>query len=267
MHDLSTFDPTIETLSALVAESADIVNVTPDDTTQLKLVKSARIKLRDARVAIEKTGKKYREEALAYQRAVLQKEKSLIAIIEPEENRLKDIEKGVEAEKERRLRIQQLPERRKRLEDNDLPIDESILLEVDSVAFENHFNQLVAEKNQKDREKAEAEAAQKAAELKAREDAIRAEEERIASEERTRQREETARQQERERIEREALQKEEQEKRDAEARKREERYQSFLKEHGWTPETSDHFKEERLGTEVILWKKVASFKLSQSESR
>lgn len=149
IKDLNTFDPNVEKLQALVAESAGIVEVNLDDPEQLKTVKAARIKLRDARVLIEKTGKAYREDALAYQRAVLSKEKDLIAIIEPEETRLKLFEKSAEIQKEKRLRIAQLPERRARLEKEGFPINESTLLEMDSVAFETHFNGLVAEKNRK----------------------------------------------------------------------------------------------------------------------
>lgn len=156
IKDLNTFDPTVEKLSALVAESAGIVEVNLDDPQQIELVKKARLKLRNARVAIEKTGKAYREDALAYQRAVLEKERSLIAIIEPEETRLKLFEKSAELAKERRIRLAQMPERRKRIEDLGLEVNESLIIEMDSVAFETHINGLVAEKNRKDREAIEA---------------------------------------------------------------------------------------------------------------
>lgn len=149
MQNLDNFDPNIEKLTALVAESAGIVEVNLDDPKQIELVKKARIRLRDARVAIEKTGKAYREDALKYQKAVIEKERSLIAIIEPEETRLKLFEKSAELQKEKRLRVQQLPERRARLEKEGLAVNESTLLEMDSVTFETHFNGLVAEKNRK----------------------------------------------------------------------------------------------------------------------
>ena len=272
MQDLNTFDPTVEKLTALVAESAGIVEVNIDDPKQLEQVKGARLKLRDARVAIEKTGKKYREDALAYQRAVIQKEKSLIAIIEPEETRLKLFEKSAEIAKERRLRVQQLPERRKRLETAGLPVNETEILEMDSTMFEGHFNALMAEKNRKEKEAADAAAAAKQKELDEREAKLKEEERKAQAEKEAREREERARQEERDRIEREAREKKEREEREAKEkaereakeaaeRKTQERYQTFLKENGWTPETADSFKEEKAGAKVVLWKKVGTFEL------
>jgi hypothetical protein len=272
MKDLTQFDPTIEKLSALVAESAGIVEVNLDDPSQLDTVKRARLKLRDARVSIEKAGKEYRQDALDYQRAVIAKEKDLIAIIEPEEQRLKDFEKAAELEKARRIRIAQMPERRQRLEANGFPVDEAKILEMDSVAFETHFNELVAEKNRKDREAADAKAAAEKAELERREEVLKEGERKLEEERNAREREEKARADERARIEREAKEKKDREEREArekaarDAREREElekkqAYKKFLLDNGWTAETAGSFKEEKVGDSVVLWKKVASFKI------
>lgn len=271
MQDLTQFDPNVEKLTALVAESRDIVKVNLDDQAQLETVKRARIKLRDARVSIEKTGKAYREDALAYQRAVITKEKELIAIIEPEETRLKLFEKSAELAKERRLRVAQLPERRERLEKAGFAVNESVILEMDSVAFEMHFNGLVAEKNQKEREEQERIAREKEAELKAREDALKAAENKIEEEKRAREREEKARQEERERIEHEAKEKAYREEIERAAKEKAEReakeklekqkkYQKFLAESGWTKETASDYKEENIAGVVTLWKKVGTYK-------
>lgn len=272
MQDLTQFDPTIEKLTALVAESAGIKEVNLDDPQQLESVKKARLKLRDARVSIEKTGKSYREDALAYQRAVISKEKELIGIIEPEEQRLKLFEKSAELAKERRLRVQQLPERRARLEKEGFEVKESILLEMDSIAFENHFNGLIAEKNNKAKEEQDRIAAEKQAELDRREAEIKEGERKLEEEKKARDREEQARKEEREKIEREAREKKEREEREDRERKEKEEadrkalekkkaYQKFLTDNGWTKETAADFKEENIGGIVTLWKKVASYKI------
>lgn len=271
MKDLTQFDPTIEKLTALVAESSGIVDVDIDDPTQIEKVKKARINLRNARVSIEKTGKAYREDALAYQRAVLSKEKELIGIIEPEEQRLKLFEKKAELAKERRLRVQQLPERRARLEKEGFPDNESILLEMDSIAFEEHFNGLVAEKNRKAKEEQDRIAAERQAELDKKEAELKAKEKAIEDERLAKEREEKARQEERERIEREAKEKKEREEREEKERKEKEEadrkalekkkaYQKFLADNGWTPETAQDFKIENTPEGVVLWKRVSLFK-------
>lgn len=271
MQDLTQFDPNVEKLTALVAESSAIREVNLDDPGQLETVKRARIKLRDARVSIEKTGKAYREDALAYQRAVITKEKELIAIIEPEETRLKMFEKSAELAKERRIRIAQMPERRKRLEDIGVEVNESVIIEMDSVQFETHINALVAEKNRKEREEQERIAREKQAELDKREFDLKEGERKLEQERITREREEAARQQERERIEREAKEKAareeaeriEKERLAAEAKaklEKQKKYQKFLADCGWTKETASEFKEETDAGVVTLWKKVGTFK-------
>lgn len=271
MQDLAQFDPNVEKLTALVAESTHIREVNLDDKDQLETVKRARIKLRDARVAIEKTGKSYREDALAYQRAVIAKERELIAIIEPEETRLKLFEKSAELAKERRIRVAQLPERRARLEKEGFPVNESILLEMDSVAFETHFNSLVAEKNRKEKEEQDRIAAAKQAKLDAKEAELKAKEKAIEDERLAKEREEKARQEERERLEREAKEKKEREEREAKEKaekeaaekaevEKQKKYKKFLADNGWTPETAQDFKEEHTPEGVILWKRLSFFK-------
>lgn len=151
LHDLTKFDPTVEKLTELVAESAGIVTVDLQDATQLEVVKKARIKLRDARVLIEKTGKSYRDEATKYSREVIEKERSLIALIEPEEDRLKAFEEEAKAQKELAIRREQLPSRMERLTTLGLTMTEADVLALDSVEFETKVNQLVAAKNEADR--------------------------------------------------------------------------------------------------------------------
>lgn len=278
MQDLSKFDPNVETLNALVGESVSIVTVDINDPTQIEVVKKARIKLRDARVLIEKTGKSYRDDAIKYQRDVLEKERSLIAIIEPEELRLKAFEEESKKQKELAIRREQLPARKERLAtlgfEVGISITEHDILNMDSVHFETRVNELVAAKNAEQKRKDDEAAAKVAADLKKREDDLKEGERKLAAEKDAREREERARQEERDRIEREARDKKEREEREERERKereakekaeleRQKKYKKFLTDNGYTKETAEQFKQEKTSEGVVLWKKIAVYKGSQ----
>ncbi len=73
-------------LRELVKASASIVTVTNIDGREE--AHRAAMNLKNARTAITKTGKDAREDATAFSKAVIKEEARLIAIIEPEENRV-----------------------------------------------------------------------------------------------------------------------------------------------------------------------------------
>ncbi|HVB33743.1 MAG TPA: hypothetical protein VNJ52_05135 [Patescibacteria group bacterium] len=271
---IEKFSPTKAELTKLVEESKALDLPDPFDQAQLRKVKDARLNIRDARVAITKTGKALREDALKFQKAVIAKEKELVAIIEPEENRLAGLEDTAAIAVERKARVELLPHRRERLAavGDGLEVSDDALLDMDGPAFEGYINKRLADKNEADRRA-----------LEAREAAIREEETRQQREKEMREREEKARQEERERLAREQKEKEERlerEKKEAEARaqrekeenehkkreererlEREERYQSFLKEHGYTEDTKDTFHIERSESEVRLYKLTGVLKI------
>lgn len=95
-----------EQLRAMVTETADINEVKDKDSRTL--VHNAAMKLKSARVAIEKTGKAARDDANAFSKAVIAEENRLKAIITTEEDRLfklrDDYDQQVEAEKQERER-------------------------------------------------------------------------------------------------------------------------------------------------------------------
>lgn len=62
---------------------------------------AARMVLKNQRIIIEKDGKAARDEANKFREAVIAEEKRLIALIDPEETRLKGIQDGYDAEQER----------------------------------------------------------------------------------------------------------------------------------------------------------------------
>jgi hypothetical protein len=260
--EIEQFNPTKAQLTLLVEESKGLNLTDPFDREQLRKVKDARLNLRDARVAITKTGKALREDALKFQKEVIAKEKELIAIVETEETRLTQIEEQAEKAVERKARIELLPHRQERLAaigDGIFETDDH-LLDMDGPEFEAYCNERVAAKNETDRQRIEAEKR-----------AIDEEKARIEREKEMRQREENARAEERERREREekeTQERNEREKVQAEKRaneeqeklEREELYQLFLMKHGYAESSKEEFHLENSEGEVRLYKLVGVFK-------
>ena len=95
-----------EQLRAMLTETADITEVKDKDSRTM--AHNAAMKLKNARVAIEKTGKTARDDANAFAKAVIAEEKRLTAIITPEEDRLlalrNEYDRKVEEERQERER-------------------------------------------------------------------------------------------------------------------------------------------------------------------
>jgi hypothetical protein len=181
--DLEKFDPTVADLTAMVQKTKDITATDLEDPKQMSVVRESRIALKNARVRIEKTGKGLREDAVKFQKAVIEKEKSLIAIIEPEEDRLSAIEEEAKLLALRKARKENMPALIGRIVEAGLTelheaknMTEEQMLDMDFNAFEAYFNTLVAEKNEADRLAAEKKQQE--------EEAVRAEERRIEDEKR-----------------------------------------------------------------------------------
>ena len=79
-------------LVALAAASAPIVAIT--NKAGYDECHAARMALKTARVDVEKRAKAAREDAQAFSRAVIAEEKTLVALIQPEEDRLAVIQKA-----------------------------------------------------------------------------------------------------------------------------------------------------------------------------
>lgn len=268
MLDIEKFDPTGAQLKELVGTPLVIDN--PRDEEQVKAAHAKRMQLREARIAITKKGKELREDALKFQRDVIAKEKELVAIVEPEEERLQAFENEAEFIKEQDARRAILPRRRQQLAElgTDTMTDEEVLA-LDGTAFQTLLNKKLAEKNQREAK----EIADRKAEQDAREAELARKEAAAAAEEEAKKREELARQQERERIEREAKEKVEREKREADElarkeaeakvkRERTDRYREWRASFGWTEETETDYIESVTTEKVILYKKLGAFDLT-----
>ncbi len=130
---LEVFVPAKEELT-LLAGRAKAVDI--KDAVQ---VHEVRIELRDARISITKRGKELREGALKFQKEVISREKELVGLIEPEEERLKAIDEEFELRAEMEKRRSELPSRLDALVaiGDEMTTDEDEILAMD----DNQFNE------------------------------------------------------------------------------------------------------------------------------
>lgn len=287
--NIEKFDPTIEALTEMVTQS----NAITEKSEPLE-IRAMRLELKNARIAITKRGKELREEAVAYQRAIIAKEKELVSIIEPEEERLERIEEVARVRKEAEDRVNLLPMRRARLAELGITatITDDFLCMLDTIGFQEWTNNAVAIMNEARR-----------IELEAKEKEVKEAEERIQREKEMNEREEKAREEEKrlaeERIkqaeadaERRVKEAEEKAKRDAEEaekkrlaaveaekmakaaeakriadetakREADERYRTWLSDNGATPEVTGWIavKDPYGANQMVLYKEVSRYDL------
>jgi hypothetical protein len=197
--NIEKFDPTQAELAKMVTTSKSITELS--DPLEIR---EMRLSLKNARVTITKKGKELREEAIAYQKAIIAKEKELIGIIEPEEERLAGIEELAKALKEKADRVNLLPMRRARLAELGITEEcsDDFLCDFDTTEFTEWTNAKVAAINE-----------EKRLELEKKEAAIKEAEAVIAREKEMKEREEKAREEEKERAAQALIQAEEDAKR------------------------------------------------------
>ena len=292
------FDPTVEALHAIVKKTKNITATDLEDKSQLEVVKRNRLDIGKARITIEKRGKELRADALKFQKNVIAKEKELLDIINPEEDRLKQIEKDAEVLALKKERLEQLPKRKEILATNGVSMEDDVILTYDNNMFQHNMNILIAEKNRLETERIEAEKAQleqdkikaeqvekerlqkieeekieadrkeveRLAKIKQEEtdrlDRIKKEEDdrlaKIEAEKQQAIREQQIKEQAEKdalaKIEREKIQKEIMEQLAKEELEKNNKYNEFKAQYQFD-------KEENTGTEIILWKKVATYPL------
>lgn len=93
-----SFDETKAKLAELAAQSERIVEIT--NPAGYQEAQRARVELKSTRVDIQKLGKAAREDATAYSKAVIEAEKELVAVIEPEESRLQALQDAWDSARE-----------------------------------------------------------------------------------------------------------------------------------------------------------------------
>lgn len=93
-----SFDETKAKLADLAVQSVRIVEIT--NPAGYQEAQRARVELKATRVDIQKRGKAAREDATAYSKAVIEAEKELVGVIEPEESRLQALQDAWDAARE-----------------------------------------------------------------------------------------------------------------------------------------------------------------------
>lgn len=162
------FDPKKEALLEIAAEvakiTADPSKMTKED---LELINTTKNKLVKARTSIAKAGKAARAAATQYNRDVKAYEDELIAILEPEELRLKKLETDAKDWATKEARRETLPEYKEKLLsiNGTMPkITDDELLEMDPTQFqefylnckEEHLDNVQREKEEQEKKDAEA---------------------------------------------------------------------------------------------------------------
>ena len=255
--EIEKFSPTKAELIEIVGESEALELPDTSDQVQLSKVKDARIRLRDTRTSITKLGKSLREDAIKFQKVVLDKEKELLKIIKPEEDRLIGLEEIAKKEIERKARIELLPERKNKLAGigDDIVVSDEELLGMDNEEFQEYLNKRIADKNETDRKVI----ADRQAELdkdELQEKARREERERIERE----------REAEEKRIAAEKEAKEAKIKAEKERIERDARYQKFLKKQGYSEEKKEKFHIVKTDKDIRVYKLTGIFPISPSEN-
>lgn len=262
--DIEKFSPALAELKSLATKAGKVKLADYKDTAQVEIVKSMAKELGEARRSITGKGKELRQNALDFQRAVIAKEKELLELITPEEDRLKELlneaNKRIEIDNRKIL----LPERQAKLEaiGDGLKVSDEDILAMDPSEFVGYCNVRMADKNAKD---AEA--------IKIKEEALRKAEDKIKREAEIKKREEIAKKEERERMEKEQELKAGREAKalaDKELREHEEKkklesttkYREFRISHGWSEETKSDWYEKNSGAKIELFKKVGEFDLN-----
>ena len=263
--EIEKFNPTLAELNKLVEKTKNIIASDLKDKEQIALVKESRIELKNARVSITKKGKELREEAVAFQKAVIVKEKELIAIIEPEELRLENIEQEAKILKQKEERLAVLPSRKERLAEikDEVAITDDEILLMDSPTFEEYRNTRITNYNNKI-----------AFEIQERERKVKEAEVAIHRQKELEEAKEKARVEERERMERYEKEKKEREVIEAERKVKEEKekiekeeiqlakekmYQKFLKENGYEEKNKNNFHLIKEGKSIKLYKFLGEY--------
>lgn len=283
--NLDSFSPKKAELIALANDLRPTLDITIIDKKTYDMVHSAQMKLADARIVTEKQGKALREDAISFQRMVLEREKELLSEITPIEEALKAKKKAYNDEQER-LKQEEINRKERVLNDRITQLAEynytpniitlrdmsnetfGKLLDDAKVDFEE------AEKARKVQEESDRIAREQfLADQKKLEDDKRAfeEEQRVARQKQIDIDNENARKAQiesarlqgikdaEEKAKRDALQAEVTAREEQAKLEKKKKYQSFLESHGYTEETKANFRLLPEGNTIVLCKVLGTF--------
>ncbi len=258
---LEQFNPTKAELVAIADKYKGLKIKDVYDTEGYQLVDTARKELKKTRVAIEKTGKELRAEAITFQKKVLEKERELVGVVSVVENDLVEKQRVVNEEKERIERLKMLPEKKAQLEEIGLEVTDALLLTMDEPAFRdfllNQKEKFVAKQiaEQKEaKEKEEKALADERLQILADRQKIKDEQDAIEREKQKAIEIEQAKEDATEKARFEADAKVEKERVAFEESLKQKNLTDFLSKHGYTK--TEDFHLARTADKVILYKKL-----------
>jgi len=274
--NIEKFNPTKAEVIKITDKYKNIQIKGLEDKQGYLIAKSGKQELSALRTAVKSYGKEQRVEALKYQKAVIKAENELLKIIKPIEDKIKLKIDLIDGEKEK-IRMQKyLPDRKARLKEIDIELEDSELLEMDNTEFENFFNEkkteILAEKERKlqeaedklveEKKKIEIDKGIAKAKEEARKEAmkqakINIENAKIQAEKDKKKAVEEAKQKildEQQEKENAKIVEEEKKKQEAEELRKQEKYQLFLERNDYKDDGS--FKIETEDGLVVLYKKI-----------
>jgi hypothetical protein len=165
---LQAFETRKSELTELKTEANGLKITSIDDKVSINQVSTIRKKLKAARVEIEKEGKAMRDPLTRFSKLISEKEKELVAIIEPTEKELLAQENWVDSEKER-IKQEAVAARMEKLSFSGKTFDPIYIGSLDNETFNLILNNTTLEYERELASKAEAErmAKEEAEKLKA----------------------------------------------------------------------------------------------------
>ena len=106
-NELTKFNVTDAAIAELAKNYLPLVINGMEDRVGFAKVHAARMDVKNRRVAVQKTGKELREDAVKYQKAVIAEEKRIIGLLDPIESHLLSEEGKIESEKARLKAIEE----------------------------------------------------------------------------------------------------------------------------------------------------------------
>lgn len=162
-YGLLAFESKKAELEALAEDSKGLTISSIEDKDMIKIVSEKRKILKSERVSISKQGKEMRDTLTQMNRQIIEREKELIAIIEPTEKELMEQEKWVADEKER-IHQEEIAKENARIQSRidalaayGFQIDYSDIKSMSDETFEKYKEAAKSQYEKEEAEKAEAE--------------------------------------------------------------------------------------------------------------
>lgn len=148
---IEQFNPTIAELKELAEEASKLEMPALGDIAAIETIKEFAKRLQKSRTSVTKKGKELREEANKFNKAVLGREKELLEITVPQEDRLKSFLSEIERQEVLESRKAFLPARRAEMDELGASVTDDELLQMDSGRYMEFSNGIKQEKLDKER--------------------------------------------------------------------------------------------------------------------